>query len=47
MNPQETIPRSRTVETRILRAECHFERPSERRTGPHYAALLSRREKLS
>jgi len=31
MNPQETIPRSRIVETRILRTECHFERPAERR----------------
>lgn len=31
MNPRETIPRSRTVETRILWTECHFERSSERR----------------
>jgi len=31
MNPLETIPWSRIVETRILRTECHFERPTERR----------------
>lgn len=31
MNPRETIPRSRTVETRILWTECHFERSAERR----------------
>jgi len=39
MNPRETIPRSRTVETRILRIECHFERPAERRMALHWVLL--------